>query len=114
MARLARLPGTTVVPLFFEGQNSRLFQLASHLSLTLRLSLVFHETARRIGEELPVHIGTPVGPEAIAAMGDRATLLAELRRITYALAPTAFPAGFHLREGHIRGMKRETGPATSR
>ena len=47
-AKLLRQSRATVVPVFFVGQNSRLFQLASHLSLTLRLSLVFRETARRI------------------------------------------------------------------
>ena len=41
--------GATVVPVFFEGQNSRLFQLASHVSLTLRLSLLFNEVRNKIG-----------------------------------------------------------------
>lgn len=48
-AKLLRMSRATAVPVFFMGQNSRLFQLASHLNLTLRLSLVFRETARRIG-----------------------------------------------------------------
>ncbi len=51
-AKLLRMSRATVVPVYFVGQNSRLFQLASHLSLTLRLSLVFRETARRIGSKL--------------------------------------------------------------
>ncbi len=42
-AKLLRMSKATVVPVFFVGQNSRLFQLASHLSLTLRLSLVFRK-----------------------------------------------------------------------
>ena len=46
-AKLLRMSKATVVPIYFVGQNSRLFQMASHTSLTLRLSLVFRETARR-------------------------------------------------------------------
>ena len=58
-AKLLRNSKATVIPIFFTGQNSRLFQLASHLSLTLRLSLVFRETT---GASAPpeVRIGRPV------------------------------------------------------
>lgn len=59
-AKLLRASKATVVPIYFVGQNSRLFQLASHLSLTLRLSLVFRETARRIGSRLKVRVGEPI------------------------------------------------------
>jgi putative hemolysin len=52
--------GATVVPIFFEGQNSRVFQLASHISLTLRLSLLFNEVRNKIGSVVTVRIGTPV------------------------------------------------------
>jgi len=52
----------TVVPVFFEGQNSRLFQLASQISATLRLSLLFKEVAARIGTRMakPVEVRTRV------------------------------------------------------
>ena len=49
--------GATVVPMFFEGQNSRLFQLASHISLTLRLSLLLSEVHNKIGSLVAVRIG---------------------------------------------------------
>ena len=49
-----------VVPIFFGGQNSRLFQVASHLNQTLRLSLIFKEVRDRIGTALPVAIGDPI------------------------------------------------------
>jgi hypothetical protein len=44
------------VPIWFGGQNSRLFQIASHMSQTIRLSLIFHEVKARIGAALPVGI----------------------------------------------------------
>jgi putative hemolysin len=86
-AKLIRSTRATVVPVHFSGQNSRLFQIASHLSLTLRLSLIFRETARRIGTRLDVRIGQPIPFADLAHLSDRADLVAKLRRITFALAP---------------------------
>ena len=85
-AKLIRMTRATVVPVFFAGQNSRLFQLASHLSMTLRLSLVFRETARRIGSNLKVRIGKPIPFEELAHIEDRTDFVRELRRRTFALA----------------------------
>ncbi len=85
-AKLLRMSKATVVPVFFVGQNSRLFQLASHMSLTLRLSLVFRETARRIGSRLKVRVGAPIPFSEIAHIEDRAELVMELRKRTFGLA----------------------------
>ncbi len=108
-AKLLRNSGATIVPIFFTGQNSRLFQLASHLSLTLRLSLVFRETARRIGTGLNVRIGKPVPFSEIAHIEDRNALVMELRKRTYDLAKAedieGTRAGLHLREAKIKGVK---------
>ena len=108
-AKLIRMSEATVVPIFFTGQNSRLFQIASHLSLTLRLSLVFRETARRIGTDLKVRVGEPIPFSEIAHLTDRDALIRELRKRTYALArpqdmqgETANP---HLRHGRVKGWK---------
>lgn len=76
----------TVVPIFFGGQNSRLFQIASHVHTALRLSLIFKEVRDRIGTKLPVAIGDPIDDAEIAAAGDRKALIEMLRRRTYALA----------------------------
>jgi putative hemolysin len=90
-AKLIISAGATVVPIYFAGQNSRLFQLASHLSYTLRLSLFFWETARRIGSELDVAIGDPIPFAEFAGQTDRAALVRMLRQRTYALASTISP-----------------------
>ena len=105
-AKLLRMSGATVVPVFFVGQNSRLFQLASHLSLTLRLSLVFRETARRIGTTLKVRIGKPIPFSEIAHIEDRGELVMELRKRTFDLAGGE-SSGLHLREARIAGVKRK-------
>ena len=56
-ARLIAAAKAPVVPVYFAGQNSRLFQIASHISMTLRLSLFFKEVYDKIGSELRVQIG---------------------------------------------------------
>jgi putative hemolysin len=76
-----------VTPVFFDGQNSRLFQIASHLSLELRLALVFREVRRRMGKTLRVEIGETLTPEALETAGKRRGLMEYLREQTYALAP---------------------------
>lgn len=80
--RLVRGAGAPVVPVHFAGHNSRLFQLASHISLTLRLSLLFRETARRIGTRLDVAIGAPIPYSELEALTDSGALTADLRRRT--------------------------------
>ncbi len=88
-ARLIAKSGATVVPVYFEGHNSRLFQLASHLHQTLRLALLVNEFKTRVGEPVRVVIGAPLDPAAIAARtGDARALMDFLRAETYRLSPT--------------------------
>lgn len=75
----------TVVPVFFEGQNSWIFQAASLISQTLRLSLLFNEVHNKIGTDIPVHIGQPLTFESLAHIRDRRVLVDHLRHITYGL-----------------------------
>ncbi|MBI1211025.1 MAG: glycerol acyltransferase [Alphaproteobacteria bacterium] len=74
-----------VVPIFFAGQNSRLFQVASHLSMTLRLSLLFKEVHDRIGGALQFRIGQRIPYEELAQIKDRTKVMEYLREQTYAL-----------------------------
>src|SRR5882672_10519061 len=73
-----------VAPVYFAGQNSRLFQIASHISMTLRLSLFFKEVYDKIGSELHVRIGEVI-PYAELAHLDRTNLMEHLRSATYKL-----------------------------
>ena len=81
------------MPIWFGGQNSRLFQIASHLSYTLRISLIFHEVRSRIGTSLPVVIGAPIPFAAVAGIKDRQALADDLRDRVYAMAKLAPAAG---------------------
>jgi putative hemolysin len=73
-----------VAPVFFAGQNSRLFQIASHISMTLRLSLFFKEVYDKIGSEIHVRIGDVI-PYGTLEKIDRKRLMEHLRGLTYAL-----------------------------
>jgi len=87
-ARMISKSGATVVPVFFDGQNSRLFQLASHLNTTLRMALLINEFDSRVGSPLRVHVGKPLPRDEIAARaGDAPAMMDYLRTQTYRLSP---------------------------
>jgi putative hemolysin len=84
-ARLILQSKADVAPVYFAGQNSRLFQLASHVSMTLRLSLLFKEVHDRIGTEVAVRIGDVIPYATLAGINDRERFMEYLRKATYEL-----------------------------
>ena len=90
LGRLATLPGVTVLPVHFSGQNSRLFQIASHVSYPLRVALIFHETRRRTKRKLQLTIGAPVTSEELSSI-PRTEIAPVLRRRTMLLAGPKAP-----------------------
>jgi putative hemolysin len=87
-AKMVAKSEATVVPVFFEGANSRLFQIASHLHTTLRMALLIKEFRSRIDEPVRVVIGQPIPRGRIDAhRGDTKAMMDFLRRETYALSP---------------------------
>jgi putative hemolysin len=88
IGRLATLPDVTTLPVHFSGQNSRLFQIASHVSYPLRVALIFHETRRRIGRPVELRIGAPIAAKTLSRM-DRDEVASHLRRRCMALAGPA-------------------------
>jgi putative hemolysin len=87
LATLVHQGAAPVVPVYFDGQNSRLFQVASQVSLTLRLALLIREALNKAGA-LPVRLGEPI-PYADLADLDRDALTSRLRAATLDLAPEA-------------------------
>lgn len=104
-AKLITRSGAQVTPVFFEGQNSRLFQWASHVSLELRLALIFREVKRRVGTAIPVHIGETLTPETLASAGKRHELMNFLRDQTYGMAPTAQQAAIARAQARFEASK---------
>jgi len=103
-ARMIAKSGATVVPVFFEGTNSRLFQIASHAHYTLRLGLLLKEFRARVGSDVRAVIGDPVPqPDIQARVRDPRALMEFLRRETYALSPQPLKSldhGFEFEEKH--------------
>ncbi|QDU37118.1 hypothetical protein Mal4_14260 [Maioricimonas rarisocia] len=84
-SKLIRATSATVLPVYFHGQNSRLFQLASNLSMTLRLAMLTHEVKRQHGRRVQVVIGEPIPPEELTELTCRQGLIDHLRHVTYGL-----------------------------
>ena len=90
-ARMISKSDATVVPIFFEGQNSRLWQIASHVHVTLRMALLINEFGKRVDTPVKVHVGDPITRVAIGDnVKDSKSLLAFLLRKTYDLSPKPF------------------------
>jgi putative hemolysin len=75
-----------VLPIRFDGKNGLLFQLASRISPTLRLSLLLQEAANRMGTPVDAHLGDVLPFEALRSFEEPKALVDHLRRITYAVA----------------------------
>lgn len=101
-ARMVAKSKATVVPIFFEGHNSRLFQVASHLHATLRLALLIKEFKRRVDEPVRAVIGEPIAQERLDALaGAPNEMMDFLRKATYELSPTplgSYDYGFEFEE----------------
>lgn len=88
-AKMVARSGAQVVPIYFDGHNSRLFQLASHLHSTLRVALLIKEFKARVDEPVRVAIGTPLPAGDLATHArDPKRMMDFLREATYGLSPT--------------------------
>lgn len=85
IAGLIQRSGATVVPVYFAGRNSRLFQLAGRVHPRLRTLLLPRELLRRRGERLQITIGHPISAERVARHTDPQELIDYLRARTAAL-----------------------------
>lgn len=89
-ARLIRQSGAPVIPLLFEGRNSRAFQFFGHFSPALRYGLHIAEFRRRIGTSARIVVGRPVERSVIKSAPDPRALMSRLRALTYRLSEEGF------------------------
>ncbi|MGJ5618700.1 lysophospholipid acyltransferase family protein [Sulfitobacter sp. MF3-043] len=91
-ARMIAKSDAVVVPVYFHGQNSRVFQRASHLHANLRLGLLIREFNARVDSGVALSVGAPIGRDVLDPLAkDGAALMDFLRKTTYALSPDAHP-----------------------
>lgn len=103
-ARMIAKSNATVVPIYFDGHTSRLFQMASHLHSTLRMGLLIKEFRKRVDTPVRIVIGAPIPAQEIdIRKKDARELMDFLRKATYELSPTPFTSydyGFEFEERH--------------
>ena len=111
-AKMIAKSQATVVPIYFEGHNSRLFQIASHLHYTLRMGLLIREFRAKINAPVRVSIGQPIpAAEMTARQKDPNAMMDFLRQATYALAKDPIDStrlGFEFEAKH-RGQTNGSG-----
>ncbi|MDE4131696.1 lysophospholipid acyltransferase family protein [Phaeobacter sp. QD34_3] len=95
-ARMIAKSDAVVVPLYFEGHTSRLFQIASHLHATLRMGLLIKEFRRRVDTPVRVVIGEAITRDKLNPLATNAKAMMDfLRKATYELSPTPVDPGLH-------------------
>ncbi|WP_373050772.1 lysophospholipid acyltransferase family protein [Thalassovita aquimarina] len=103
-ARMVAKSDAVVVPVFFDGHTSRLFQIASHMHNTLRMGLLIKEFARRVDTPVRIVVGKPIERAEIEArQRDAKALMDFLRKATYELCPTPLKSlsyGYEFEEKH--------------
>jgi putative hemolysin len=92
-ARLIQEAKATVVPIHFAGQNGRMFHIASHISLTARMSMLVREFTKLSGNTVHARIGSPMPWSELESIRDRKALTAHLRAAVFSLSPDGDPAG---------------------
>ena len=85
-AKMVQRSGASVVPIFFPGQNSRVYQIANKLSATVRQGLLIHEAVHACRRPQKPVVGEPISPEQVKAFqGGQREFVAWLREVTLAL-----------------------------
>ena len=84
--KIVKSTGATILPIYFPGQNSRLFQIANQVSDTVRQGLLLYEIKRCLFKPTRPVIGEPIPAEELKKWeGNPRGFLAWLREHTLAL-----------------------------
>jgi len=85
-AKLIRDAKACVVPIYFRGQNSRIFHLASHVAEPLRMALLLNEASNKFGKPIKAEIGDPLTWDNLDGIGNRQELTTYLYNKVQSLA----------------------------
>lgn len=85
VARLIRIAGAAVLPIYFRGANSALFQLLGFLHPRVRTALLPHEFFNKHNRSIEMRIGSPIPVAKVRSYQDDTALIRYLRHRTYLL-----------------------------
>lgn len=85
VVKLIRSTGAPVVPVWFDGANSIIFQMLGMIHPNLRTVVLPKEMLRMRGKRVRMRIGKPIPPKEMASLGSIEQLSRYLRAKTYAL-----------------------------
>ncbi len=101
-ARMIAKSGATVLPVYFDGHTSRMFQIASHMHITLRMGLLIKEFGKRVDTPVRIAVGKPIEPDVLTPFAtDSKAMMDFLRKATYELSPDSakrFELGYEFEE----------------
>lgn len=84
-ARIIKNAGVPVIPVFWEGRNSRLFYAVDRIHSMLGTARLTRELANKKGTRFVVQLGKPILPTEVALYEKPAELAAYLRSRSYAI-----------------------------
>ncbi len=85
VARIIRKTGARVLPVYFNGKNSLLFQVLGLVHPRLRTLMLLREVFNKGGRSIEVRVGKPIPGEKVADFSGDRELLDYLRMRTYIL-----------------------------
>jgi putative hemolysin len=85
VGKIVKRTGATVVPAFFYGHNSALFQVAGMIHPRVRTTMLVRELLRKRGQTFRLRIGSAIPPTRLESFCDPDALTSYLRVRTYIL-----------------------------
>ena len=103
-ARMVAKSKACVVPIYFEGHTSRLFQIASHVHMNLRLGLLINSFKKSTDRAVRLSIGAPIGRDVLDPLSRESKQMMDfLRKATYELSANpikSFDLGYDFEDRH--------------
>ncbi|MFN0032488.1 MAG: lysophospholipid acyltransferase family protein [Flavobacteriales bacterium] len=100
--KMVKNAGVPVIPVYFDGGNSRLFHLLGRIHPNLRTLALPSEMLKKKGQQLKLRIGKPILPKDTAMFGSVEQYGRYLRAKTYALG-----SSFEVRREYFRLFSKQ-------
>jgi len=85
IARIIRITQASVLPVYFQGANSALFQILGLMHPRVRTALIPHEFLNKRHSAIELRIGNPIAPQKLGSFESDTDLIGYLRHRTYML-----------------------------